>query len=248
MSLQADGTPAPAVTDDEGQEINVDVFNANDRMDDISRIRAEGFEVDDDNEALPENVPVTGTPPVEVNEDGLYRGQSWGWDGIDKRAEAGGGYEEPSFTNGWSPQNKTYLEIFTHFLPFAWLETVLLVRTSAELERDNLPPLTLGELMRFIGMRLLMSMLQVWLMDEYWHYDPVPRPQEEGPCPYNFKEYMSKKRFQAIIKCLTFTDAIPPAYRDKFWQVRQMIRAWNENMASVFVAACPFGTTTGRAC
>jgi hypothetical protein len=111
------------------------------------------------------------------------------------------------------------------------------VRTSAELERDNLPPLTLGELMRFIGMRLLMSMLQVWLMDEYWHYDPVPRPQEEGPCPYNFKEYMSKKRFQAIIKCLTFTDAIPPAYRDKFWQVRQMIRAWNENMASVFVAA-----------
>jgi hypothetical protein len=26
----------------------------------------------------------------------------------------------------------------------------------------------------------------------------VPRPQEEGPCPYNFKGYMGKKRFQAI--------------------------------------------------
>jgi hypothetical protein len=196
--LQTDGTPAPAVTDNEGQEINADVFNANDRTDDIARIRAEDFKVDDDNEALPENVPVAGTPPVEVNQDGLYRGQSWGSDGIDKRAVAGGGYEEPSFTNGWSPQNKTYLEIFTHFLPFAWLETVLLVLTSAELERANSPPLMLGELMQYIGMRLLMLTLQGWSMEEVWYYDPVPRPQEEGPCPYNFKGYMGKKRFQAI--------------------------------------------------
>ena len=145
--LHADGTPALAVTDDEGQEINADVFNANDCMDDIARIHAEGFEVNDDNEALPENVPIMGAPPVKVNEDGLCRGQSWGWDGIDKRAVVGGGYEEPLFTNGWSPQNKTCLEIFTHFLPNAWLETVLLVLTSAELERDNSPPLTLGDLM-----------------------------------------------------------------------------------------------------
>ena len=108
---------------------------------------------------------------------------------------------------------------------------------SAELKRENSLPLTLGELMRYIGMRLLMSTLQGWSMEEYWYYDPVPRPQEEGPCPYNFKEYMHKRRFFAITKCLTFTDAIPPAYRDKFWQVRQMIRAWNENMANHFVVA-----------
>ncbi len=122
--LQVDGTPAPAVTDNEGQEINAGVFNVNDRTDDIARICAEGFGVDDNNEALPENVPVTGAFPVEVNQDGLYQVQSWGRDGINKRAVAGGGYKEPSFTNGWSPQNKTYLEIFTHFIPFAWLETV----------------------------------------------------------------------------------------------------------------------------
>jgi hypothetical protein len=73
--LQADDTPAPAVTGNAGREINADVFNTNDRTDDIARIRAEGFEVDDDNEALPENVPVAGDPPVEVNQDGLYRGQ-----------------------------------------------------------------------------------------------------------------------------------------------------------------------------
>ena len=162
MPLQADGNHSPAITDDEGQEMNANVFNVNGRADDIACVRAEGFEVDDDNEALPENFPLANAPPVKVNADGLYRGQSWGWDGIDKQAVAGGGYEEPSFTNGWSPHNKTYIEIFTHLLPFAWLETVLLVPTSATLERNNSPSITLGELMRYIGMCLLMSTLQGW--------------------------------------------------------------------------------------
>ena len=52
----------------------------------------------------------------------------------------------------------------------------------------------------------------------------MPRPHKESPCPYNFKGYMGKKRFQAITKCLTFTDAIPPVYRNKFWQVMKNIR------------------------
>jgi hypothetical protein len=83
------------------------------------------------------------------------------------------------------PHSKTYLKIFTHhFLPFAWLETILLVMMSAKLEREKMAPLTLGELMQYIGMRLLMLMLQGWSLEEYWYYYPVPRPQEKGPCPY----------------------------------------------------------------
>ena len=233
--LQADGTPAAAVTDDEGVAINENIFS--DRADDIARVRAEGFEVDDDNEALPDNMPQPGAPAIEVNQDGLFRGQSWGWDGIDRRATSGGGYEEPSFTNGWSPHNKTYLEIFLHFLPFAWLQTVLLAKTNESIESGNSPPLSLGELMRYLGMRLLMSTLQGWSLEEYWCYEPLQRPQEEGPCPYNFRNYMSKKRFKMITDNLVFTDAAAPSFRDKFWQVRQMVKAWNENMALKFVAA-----------
>ncbi len=70
--LQADGTPAPAVMDKEEQEINTQIFKANDHTDGIAGVRAKVFKVDDDKEALPENVPVTGVPPVEVNADGLY--------------------------------------------------------------------------------------------------------------------------------------------------------------------------------
>ena len=30
------------------------------------------------------------------------------------------------------------------------------------------------------------------------------------------------------------TDEVPPAYKDKFWEVRQMIKLWKRNMALIF--------------
>jgi hypothetical protein len=98
-------------------------------------------------------------------------------------------------------------------------------------------------------------MLQGWTSDKYWYYDPFPKPQEDNSCPYNFKSVMGKRAFLSITKCLVFTDIPPPCYCDKFWQVRQMIKAWNKNMVNNFLwcgwyvltRACPFGTTSGRA-
>jgi hypothetical protein len=66
---------------------------------------------------------------------------------------------------------------------------------STELESANSPPLMLGELMQFIGMRLLMLTLQGWTTDKYWCYDHVTKLQEEGPSPCNFKGVMVKRQF-----------------------------------------------------
>ncbi len=76
--LQADGTAAPAVPANKGQEINTNIFNVTNIVEDIAHICAEGFEVDDNNEALPENVPAPSAPAVEVSADGHYQGQTWG--------------------------------------------------------------------------------------------------------------------------------------------------------------------------
>jgi hypothetical protein len=106
------------------------------------------------------------------------------------------------------------------------------------MENGNSSLLRLGELMQFLGMCLLMPMLQGWSRDEYWCYKLLQRPQEEDPSPYyNFRTFMSKKRFHLITQSLVFTNATAPSFHDKFWQVRQMIKAWNEIMASKFVAA-----------
>jgi hypothetical protein len=48
---------------------------------------------------------------------------------------------------------------------------------------------------------------------------------------------MTKTRFHVIGRNLIFTDVPPPNFVDKFWQIRQMIHAWNKHLANTFVAA-----------
>jgi hypothetical protein len=92
------------------------VFNAQNRAEDIALVRDMGFEVDDDNGPTPENVPAVDAPPV--NGGSLLERQEWGWDGIDRRAMLQGSmYNGPPFTNDWSPNSNSFIEIFLHCFP-----------------------------------------------------------------------------------------------------------------------------------
>ena len=46
--------------------------------------------------------------------------------------------------------------------------------------------------------------------------------------------YMSRKRFDAILKALSITSHDPPAFRDHFWEICGVLKAWNENMMEQF--------------
>ncbi len=135
--------------------------------------------------------------PLVVH-SGLFEGQSWGWDGIDCRQTAGGEYDEPSFRQGFTPIGKTYLKLFMLFFSMKWFSNVLLPRTSMGLVNAAAAPLTFGKLLRFLGIRLLMATCSGWNFDQFWNYDDVSCNQEEDPCPYNFKSFMSKRHFIAI--------------------------------------------------
>jgi len=74
-----------------------------------------------------------------------FEGQSWGWDGINRRQTAGGGYDEPSFTQGFTPIGKTYLQLFMHFFPMTWFSAVLLPQTSAGVVNSGTTPVTFGD-------------------------------------------------------------------------------------------------------
>ena len=76
-----------------------------------------------------------------------------------------------------------------------------------------------------------------WNVNQLWSYTNIPRDQEEDPCPYNFKAFMSKRCFLSINRCLTFTDILRPAFVDKFWLVLQMITSWNDHMTGIFLCA-----------
>ena len=45
---------------------------------------------------------------------------------------------------------------------------------------------------------------------------------------------MTSIRFVTIMSSLTLTKRKAPAYKDRFWQVREMIEAWNHHMSENF--------------
>ena len=147
----------PPATNEAGEEIADFVFQALNRAEDIALVRAMGFEVDDDDEPAPENIPADDEHLFRLGGD-LHDGQEWGWDGIDQRAGLlGGMYHQPTFANSWSPQGKSFVEIFLHLFPVRFVETVMVEATSRVLMSDNLVRTTIGEMLRYIGMWLLMS-------------------------------------------------------------------------------------------
>ncbi len=118
-------------------------------------------------------------------------------------------------------------------IPYKFYLDVVVELTSTALVAQKLSPMTEGEFLQYIGMWLLMSTSSGWTRNDFWstkEYDA-----KTNACPFNFTKYMSKKRFDAITRELRFTNVAPPPYRDRFWEVRQMIKAWNDHMADSFV-------------
>ena len=52
--------------------------------------------------------------------------------------------------------------------------------------------------------------------------------------PLRLGSFMSRKWFEVILKTLAITARQPPAFRDHFWEVREIIEAWNANMTEQF--------------
>ena len=104
----------------------------------------------------------------------------------------------------------------------------------------NVVRTTFGELLQYIGMMLFM-LCYMKLPDYFWR--PATRmdddlEDEENDIPlFTFNRYMSRRCYLAITSALQFTTKPPPLFQDKFWQIRELISAWNEHMQVIFVAA-----------
>ena len=223
---------AAAASAQDGVPIDDSIFHAGNTAEDIAVVENQGFDVDDDNRPAEENVPVPNGPTADPN-DGLYPGQKWGWDGIDYRKVNVPKDNEPGFVGDWNLWGKTWLDVFLFLFPRKWMEDVLLAETSKALQEEKAPELTFGELLRYIGLWLLMATCAGFNHDEFW--SGRKRDERTRPCPYNFRQFMSHRRFDAITRCLRFTSAKAPSYPDRIWEVRQMISEWNWNMARSFV-------------
>ena len=230
FDVAAAPAPAAAAEPQQNNDIETEVLRAGNNAEDIALVRGQGLDVDDDNDPAPENVPTADG--LSTNEDdGLYPGQSWGVDSFVDPMNNDGWTKPPGFHNNFDIHTASWLELFFLFFPITWFRNVLIPKTNEQLKRD----VTFGEMLRYIGLRLRMASVGgAFTKDDYWSTREFDG--EEEACPYNFRQYMSKARFDSITAALFFTDAPKPTFVDKFWEVRQMIAEWNKNMAAVFYA------------
>ncbi len=73
------------------------------------------------------------------------------------------------------------MNVFLHLFPVVWLMNVLVQRTNVGVVNTASKPLTVGELLRFIGMHLLMASSPGWHVNDYWCYNCTPQDQTTDP-------------------------------------------------------------------
>ena len=227
------GPPADDAAGAVEGEPRVPTIKATTRFDkeDIENAIAGGYDVDDDNDPAPEN--------ANKEYQNLKRedhGQTWGDVRECNRKKDNNTNVRPKI-NGVDNdvlRNISKLGMFLLFIPRVFFENVVLAQTNKRLVAEKTREATFGEFLRFIGLWLYLSTQKGFAREDFWSSKPID--DFHGP-PVRFNRWMSRRRFEAILKCLTYTDLIPPTYRDKFHQVRQLIEAFNLNMKDRFTCS-----------
>lgn len=187
---------------------------------DVSNFRAQGFAVDDDNDPAPENVPQRN----DSNNDCEYF--PWGSESLDVRRATGVRDVQPTLVRADATLH-TILGYFMHFLPVDFIKSTIIPATNASLSEA----LTWDEFVRFIGLVFIMATTQTTARRDFWSQDP---PDMFSGAPFRLHSYMSKRRFELILKHLKFTIKEPPTFKNPFHEVNDLIEGWNRHTQQCF--------------
>ena len=134
-----------------------------------------------------------------------------------------------------SPPCLSYINTLLHCLPIKWFIIVLIPSTSRYMKESGIATLTLGDILRYLGLCILISTCSGWKRDDFWSVNPFDK--EANAYPYCLREFMYKPRFNSITREPRFTNTKPPPYVDRFWQNFQMVKAWNDHMNFIFLSS-----------
>ena len=145
------------------------------------------------------------------------------------------GFEE------FTPVNRPVAEYFYLVFPMIFISPIL-IWTNEVLASSNYPvnvrvPVTKGEFIRWIGIRLCMVITPLrGGLDSYFATEAAEGSVYE-PGNYGKRFKMSKNRFKAIQESLRFG---PPesADGDPWWPIREFINAFNKRMQVVLLPGC----------
>ena len=92
-------------------------------------------------------------------------------------------------------------------------------------------PVSCGEFLCWIGLWILMSTVDGSNRQSFWLSKDIN--MFEG-APFRLTRYMSRNCFEEILLAISYTNKCPPQMLDKFWEIRKLIDAWNDNMEAEF--------------
>jgi len=61
-------------------------------------------------------------------------------------------------------------------------------------------------------------------------------PDRKKRAPFRLNDLISGRRFEDITKALSYASEKASTYKDRFWEVIQMITEWNRNMQEIFAS------------
>ena len=179
-------------------------------------------DVDDDNQPAPENIPtMTDTPSIISTE--------WGHEGVCFRKEAN------------CPNSPAVLicpvdttrdninhQLFERLFPKDFLQEVMIPTMNWKLSNA----VSCGELLSWIGLWVLMSTVDG---TDHWLFWSSKDVNIYKGALFRLMQFMSWNRFEEILGAMSYMDKSAPELLDKFWEVRDLISAWNANMEVEFL-------------
>jgi hypothetical protein len=208
----------------------------NDHNEDIQAFTALGAIVDDDNLPAPENVPPPNEPRRPGASNAVFSEDGWGFQGTCPRksnnhANRGASINQPREI--WASMNK--LDYWLLFFPHVFCKTIMLPEMNNKLDTGR-PPIEWWEYLRWLGIWHLLATTDGHDRRSFWSTNVNEDPRFKG-APFRLNDIMSRTRFEEILEVTTYFDHPWPAFKDDFHPIRQLVKAWNENMLIIFIAA-----------
>ena len=110
-----------------------------------------------------------------------------------------------------------YVQLFEGLFPANFLDKMV-TEMNKKISGD---PVTYGELLKWIGLWVLMSTVDG---SDQWSFWSTRDIDIFKGAPFRLAAFMSRNHFENILNNLVYTSADPPAFRDPFWEVRWMIQ------------------------
>jgi hypothetical protein len=164
--------------------------------------------------------------PEETQDRPQY---SWGPISVDARSAVGAENFCASLTN----MNLRLLSVSAYFfalIPKKYIEDEVVGGTNA-----GTPTLQLSvpEFWGFLGIMFIMSLHPGYTRSEFWQ-NAESTSNSYTVHPPNLRAIMSRNRFNDIMQALRITSVPSPPFVDRFWQIRPLIHAFNNNMNYYF--------------